>query len=142
MTDNSMMLPNSTCSTLAILIAFSQYPSIPSCVMTATRADFSAILRMVFAATALANAALRQYTFVIGTPICACGSSSVADLFTRCCPLPLAGHPTVAPNYSLSCKVIFSFGILAPSNGNGGIAVGSTRISGLSAVHICRLSFS
>ena len=47
--DNSMMLPKSTCSTLAILIAFSRYPSTASCVVTATGSDFTKNFRLVFA---------------------------------------------------------------------------------------------
>ena len=38
--DNSMILPNSICSTFAILLAFSRYPSIASCVVIATGSDF------------------------------------------------------------------------------------------------------
>ena len=46
------------------------------------------------------------------------------------------GHPIVAPNSSMSCLVILPLWIRAPSNGNGGIGIGSTRISGLSPVHL------
>ena len=45
------------------------------------------------------------------------------------------GHPIVAPNSSMYCLVVLSLWIRAPSNGNGGIGMGSTRTSGLSAVH-------
>ena len=41
-------------------------------------------------------------------------------------------HPIVAPNSSMSFLVILSLWIRAPSNGNGGIGMGSTRTSGLS----------
>ena len=80
-----MMVHHSTCSTLAILIAFSRCPSIPSCVVTATGADFSAILRLVFAAKALGNAAHSS----------ASGTASAAALFARCCPLPLGADDAV-----------------------------------------------
>ena len=46
------------------------------------------------------------------------------------------GHPTVAPNSSMSCWAILSVWIRAPSNGNCGIEIGSTRIAGLSTVHL------
>ena len=46
------------------------------------------------------------------------------------------GHPIVAPNSSMSYLVILPLWIRAPSNGNGGIGIGSTRISGLSHVHL------
>ena len=39
------------------------------------------------------------------------------------------GHPIVAANSSMSCLVILSLWIRAPSNGNGGIGTGSTRTS-------------
>ena len=46
------------------------------------------------------------------------------------------GDPPVAPNFSMSCPVILSLWIRAPSDGNGGIGIGSTRMSGLSTVHL------
>ena len=46
------------------------------------------------------------------------------------------GHPTVAPNSSMYCLVTLSLWIRAPSNGNGGIGIGSTRMSGLNTVHL------
>ena len=46
------------------------------------------------------------------------------------------GHPIVAPNSSMSCLVILSLWIRAPSNGYGGIGMGSTQASGLSTVHL------
>ena len=46
------------------------------------------------------------------------------------------GHPIVAPNTLMSCLMILSLWIRAPSNGIGGIGVGSTRASGLSTVHL------
>ena len=45
---------------------------------------------MVVAAKALGNATLLPVPISIGTSIGASGSASVADLFTCCCPLPLA----------------------------------------------------
>ena len=46
------------------------------------------------------------------------------------------GQPIVAPNSSMSCLVILSLWIRAPSDGNGGIGIGSTRTSGLSTVPV------
>ena len=69
MIDNSLMLPKWNYSTLAILIAFSRYPSIASCVVPAAGSDFTAIL-LLFADGALGNVVLY--------------------LFALCCPLPLA----------------------------------------------------
>ena len=37
-----------------------------------------------------------------------------------------SGHPTVAPNYSMSSLVTLSLWIGAPSSGNGGIGIEST----------------
>ena len=45
------------------------------------------------------------------------------------------GHPIVPPHSLMSCLVILSLWFRAPSNGNGGIGMGSTRTSGLSTVH-------
>ena len=45
-------------------------------------------------------------------------------------------HPTVAPNSSMSCLVILLRRIRAPSNGNGGVGIGSTGISGPYTVHL------
>ena len=56
----------------------------------ATGVDFSAIIRLVFEAKALGNTALSSVPISIGPQICASGSASVVELFTRCCPLPLA----------------------------------------------------
>ena len=47
--DRSMMLPNATCSTLTILVAFSRYSSTASCVVTVTGSDLTTFLRLVFA---------------------------------------------------------------------------------------------
>ena len=52
---DSSMFPNSTCSTLAILIVFSRLPSSASCVVTATGCDFMEILRQVFAGIAVVD---------------------------------------------------------------------------------------
>ena len=56
--DSSMMFPNSTCFTLAIIIAFSRYPSTASCVVAATGSDFTTILRLVNADGAPGNIVL------------------------------------------------------------------------------------
>ena len=77
MIDNSMMLSNTACSTLAILIACSLYLSLPSCVVTATGADFSAIIRLILAAKTLGNGTLLSVPISIGTTIGASGSASV-----------------------------------------------------------------
>ena len=81
------MLPSSNCSTLATLIALPWYPSIPSCVVIATGDYFSTMIRLVFAANALGNATHVSVAISNGTS----SGASVADLFTCCCPLPLAG---------------------------------------------------
>ena len=60
------------------------------CVVTATGSDFTAILRLVLAAIALGNATLLSVPISIETSIGAANSASVVDLFTCCCPLPLA----------------------------------------------------
>ena len=84
--DNSMMLPYSTCSTLAILIAS---PSTASCGVTATGSDFTTILRLVFADAA--DAALGSVVPISNlSPICIPDSVSVAGLLVLCCPLPVA----------------------------------------------------
>ena len=132
-----MMLAKSTCSTLAIFIAFSRYPSSPSCVVIATGADFSAILHLVFAPKALSNAALSSVPISIGTPICASGSASVADLFTLCCPLPLAaGDADFTSSLFLGC-----------GSGSIGISVNSCDVNaancgaGAAVVTLLLLSF-
>ena len=170
---------------------------------TATGADVPAIIRLVFAARALGNAALTSVPIYIGTPICASGSASVADLSTRYCPLPLAADDAdfmsglfflgygsdsigfdldpcdvdaallsilcshlcissanasslLRSNVSAPCGdilrcnlgiqqrlriiqclafVILSLWFSVPSNGNGGIGIGSTPISGVSTDH-------
>ena len=56
----------------------------------ATGDDFSAILHLVFAAKALGNENLLSVPMSIGASIGASGAASVSDLFTCCCPLPLA----------------------------------------------------
>ena len=227
MIDSSMMLPSSICSTLAILIAFSQYPSTASCVVTATGLDFTTILRRMFADCAASNAVHSEVPVSRVSSTCIPDSSSGIDFFSLCYPLPLTvndadstssllfgfacgsigvslgsgaadsvlgtatvalsllfflcsplrtssasaslitsflrsnlsaprgvvlrhasirilqrsecacalllslialqpGHPIVAPTSSMSCLVVLSLWIRAPSNGNGGIGIGST----------------
>ena len=221
-----MIDSNSICSTLAILIVFSRYPSTAPCVVTATASDFTIVLRLVFAGNARGNAVLSPVQISFGSPVCIPGSVSVTDrnllfgfgsgstgtslgsgaagaadsdssiaaavlsllffLYSLLCifsakaslttsflrsnisalcgvilrhpstrtlqrsewpgALLLSlialqpGHPTVAPNSSVSCLVILSLRIRAPSCGNGGIRIGSARISGLSTVHLPSVS--
>ena len=87
-----MMLPNSTCSTLAISIAFSRYPSTASGEVTATDSDSTTILRLVFADDAPGSVVLSSVPISNGSPVCIPDSVSVAGLFALCCPLPVAVH--------------------------------------------------
>ena len=75
MIDNSIMLPSSTCSTLAILIAFSRFLS-----LTMIRTMLGAVLCFHECPVPISH----------GFPVCVPESVSVAGLFALCCPLPLA----------------------------------------------------
>ena len=83
------MLPSLICSTLAILVAFSRYPSTASGAVTATGSDFTAILLM-FADGAPGNVVLSPMPIFDGSPVCILDSVSVTGLFALCSPLPLA----------------------------------------------------
>ena len=58
--------------------------------MTLAGPDFTTILRLVFADGAPDNVVLSTVPIPNGSPVCAPGSASVTDLFSLCCPLPLA----------------------------------------------------
>ena len=84
MIDSYMMFPNSTCSTLAMLIAFSRLPSIASCVVTATGSDFMEILRLVFAGNAVGDIVLSPAPISIGSLTWVPASVFVIGSFSFC----------------------------------------------------------
>ena len=90
MIDGSMRLPNSICSTLAILISFSRLPSIASCVVTAAGSDFMAILLLIFVDSAACGASPSPVSVFWVSPTCILDSSSGIDLFCPRSPLLLA----------------------------------------------------
>ena len=128
MTDSSMMFPNSTCSTLAILIAFSR--SIASCVVAATGSDITPGVRWQSCGWRFSTNA-----HSIGSLACVPASVFVTDLFSLCCPLSLgndgADFMSSLVLGSGSSSTGFSFGSRAASlaeSGTGTVALASPSL--------------
>ena len=131
------MFPNSICSTLAIIIAFSRYPSTASCVVIATGSDFTAILRLVFADGALGDVVLSLVPISDVSLVCTLGSVSGTGLFSLCCQLPLAEDDA-----DFMCNLLFGFGSGSVGTSLRSFAAGAAGTdSGAAAVTLSFLFF-